>query len=360
MTFSSFNRRRFLQAGAAGVALAAMGRKASAAEAPPKQIRFFGNPADYGQPYTVGILGIAHTGDFLKKEFEKDDVELTFTYPAGSGPAINEAIANGQVDFARYGGFPHITGKSRGLPTKILASVGIGHSYLVVRNGLDNVKTVADLKGLRAAIGRGTAPHLAFVRVLELHGLKESDVELFDLEGGDEIGAIASGAVDIGWGGAGFLKLAEDGNAKLVYTSKGQVSGANTFGGFSVTEDFASQYPETTQRVVNAYLKAAAFAADPANFGAVLSFYEKAGENRAALEKDFADVALRDELTPVIDDYFLGQFQGGIDFAKANKLIRSDVDLKSWVDRSFLDKGIAALGLEKTWPNRKADGSVSA
>ena len=216
MTLISFNRRRFLQVGAAGIAVVATGRRASAAETLPKQIRFFGNPADYGQPFTTGILGIAHSGGFFAKEFEKDDVELTFTYPAGSGPAINEAIANGQVDFARYGGFPHITGKSRGLPTKLLASVGIGHSYLVVRNGLD-VKTVADLKGLRAAIGRGTAPHLAFIRVLEQHGLKEADVELFDLEGGDEIGAIASGAVDIGWGGAGFLKLAEDGNAKLIY-----------------------------------------------------------------------------------------------------------------------------------------------
>ncbi|GHD05148.1 ABC transporter substrate-binding protein [Tianweitania populi] len=359
MTLVSFNRRRFLQVGAAGIAVAATGRRASAAETLPKQIRFFGNPADYGQPFTTGILGIAHSGGFLAKEFEKDDVELTFTYPAGSGPAINEAIANGQVDFARYGGFPHITGKSRGLPTKLLASVGIGHSYLVVRNGLD-VKTVADLKGLRAAIGRGTAPHLAFIRVLEQHGLKESDVELFDLEGGDEIGAIASGAVDIGWGGAGFLKLAEDGNAKLIYTSKGQISPANNFGGFSVTEDFAAKYPETTQRVVNAYLKAAQFAAQPENFAAVLSLYEKAGENRAALEKDLAGVALGEELTPVIDDYFLSQFQGGIDFANENKLIRSDVDLKSWVDRSFIDKGIAELGLQKTWPNRKADGSVSA
>ena len=189
--------------------------------------------------------------------------------------------------------------------------------------------------------------------------LTENDVELFDLEGGDEITAVASGAVDIGWGGAGFLKLVEDGNAKLIYTNRDEINASRNFGGFLVTEDFASKYPQTTQRVVNAYVKAAHFAAQPENFDAVLEIYAKAGESIDALRKDYEGLKFADELSPIIDDYVLGQYQGGIDYTKANELIRGDIDLKSWVDASYLDKAIADLGFAGTWAPRKADGSLA-
>ncbi|MBH0236486.1 ABC transporter substrate-binding protein [Methylobrevis albus] len=356
MSHYSQTRRGFLGASAASLLLASMPVRAFAQEATPAKIRFFGNPADYGQPYTVGILGIAHTRGFLAEEFAGENVELEFTYPAGSGPAINEAIANGQVDFARYGGFPNITGKARGLPTRLLASVGTGHAYLVVGNQV-KAETVADLKGLKVAIGRGTAPHLAFIRVLEEHGLAQDDVELFDLEGGDELTAVASGAVDIGWGGGGFLKLVQDGNAKLIYTNRGKTARSNSFGGFLVTESFLEQYPATTQRVVNAYVRAAHWAAQPENFDGVLEAYAKAGESLDALRKDYEGLKFADLLNPTLDDYVLGQYQGAIDFAKENELIRNDVDLATWSDRGFVERAIAEVGATGTWAPRGADGT---
>ena len=349
-------RRGFLGASAAALALTTLPGRAFAQEALPEKIRFYGNPADYGQPYATGILGIAHTLGYLEDEFAGDNIALEFTYPAGSGPAINEALASGQADFARYGGFPNITGKARGLPTKLLASVGAGHSYLVVNNAIP-ATTVEELKGLRVAIGRGTAPHLAFIRVLEEHGLAEDAVELFDLEGGDELAAVASGAVDIGWGGAGYLKLVNDGNAKLIYTNRDTLGASRNFGGFLTTEDFAAKYPATTQRVVNAYVKAAQFAALPENFDAVLAAYAKAGENIDALKADYDGLSFADELSPIIDDYVRAQYQGGIDYTKANALIRGDVDLATWIDTSFLDKAIADQGFEGVWARHKADGT---
>lgn len=356
MSLTTLTRRSFIGTAAASLALAALPGRTFAQEAPPEKIRFYANPADYGQPYTTGILGLAHTLGFLEDEFKADGIALEFTYPAGSGPAVNEAIANGQADFGRYGGFPNITGKARGLPTKLLASVGAGHSYLVVNNNIA-ATTVADLKGLRVAIGRGTAPHLAFVRVLEEHGLAESDVELFDLEGGDELTAVASGAVDIGWGGSGYLQLVNDGNAKLIYTNRDKLGPSRNFGGFLVTETFAAQYPQTTQRVINAYVKAAHFAAQPENFDAVLEAYSKAGEDLDALRKTYEGLSFAEELSPIIDDYVRAQYQGGIDYTKANELIRGDVDLNSWIDTSFIDKAVADLGFTATWQKHKADGT---
>lgn len=358
LSITSLNRRGFLGASAAALALSALPRQVFAQEALPEKIRFYANPADYGQPYTTGILGLAHTLGYLEDEFAADGIALEFTYPAGSGPAVNEAIASGQADFGRYGGFPNITGKARGLPTKLLASVGAGHSYLVVNNNIE-ATTVPELKGLRVAIGRGTAPHLAFVRVLEAHGLTENDIELFDLEGGDELTAVASGAVDIGWGGSGFLQLVNDGNAKLVYTNRDTLNASRNFGGFLVTEDFASRYPQTTQRVVNAYVKAAHFAAQPENFDAVIEAYSKAGEDVATLQQVYEGLSFAEELSPIIDDYVRAQYQGGIDYTKANELIRGDIDLNTWIDTSFIDKAIADLGYEDAWTRRNADGSAA-
>lgn len=358
LSLTTLTRRGFLGASAATAALAVLPGRAFAQETLPEKIRFYANPADYGQPYTTGILGLAHTLGYLEDELKADGVALEFTYPAGSGPAVNEAIANGQADFGRYGGFPNITGKARGLPTKLLASVGAGHSYLVVNNNIA-ANTVPELKGLRVAIGRGTAPHLAFVRVLEEHGLSEADVELFDLEGGDELTAVASGAVDIGWGGAGYLQLVNDGNARLIYTNRDKLNASRNFGGFLVTEDFAANYPQTTQRVVNAYVKAAHFAAQPENFDAVLDAYAKAGEDVATLRKVYEGLSFAEELSPIIDDYVRAQYQGGIDYTKANELIRGDIDLDSWIDSSFIDKAIADLGFADTWKKHKADGSTA-
>src|SRR5512133_1789270 len=56
----------------------------------------------------------------LVNEFKADGITIKTTYFTGAGPAVNEAIANGQLDFALQGDLPALVAKAGGLPTKLL------------------------------------------------------------------------------------------------------------------------------------------------------------------------------------------------------------------------------------------------
>ena len=88
------------------------------AETLPDTIRFGAFGQGYGQPFGVALLAIAHVKGFIADEFKDTPVKLEWSYLTGTGPAINEAIANGQLDFAQYGGLPNIIGRANGLPIR--------------------------------------------------------------------------------------------------------------------------------------------------------------------------------------------------------------------------------------------------
>ena len=67
------------------------------------------------------LLAIAQVKGFVADEFKDAPVKLEWTYFTGTGPAVNEAIANGRLDFAQYGALPNVVGRANGLPTHIIA-----------------------------------------------------------------------------------------------------------------------------------------------------------------------------------------------------------------------------------------------
>src|SRR4051794_22178404 len=232
-------------------------------------IRLAGQGTGYGKPYgtmTVGILAARH---LLEDTFGGEGTRVEWQFPTGTGPAINEALANGQADFANYGGLPNILGRSAGLTTRILASYGVGIIYVAARKGA-GIAGVADLKGRRVAVARGTINQLSMARILADSGLTERDLQLFDLKAPDQVAALSSGDVDAAFGSSNFLELRDQGVVDIVYDNRDRPRPSNYFGSFLVTEAFAARYPETTQRVVDAFVQAAHWAALPENREQVL------------------------------------------------------------------------------------------
>lgn len=86
----------------------------SAQEPSPKVIRLAGPGNAEGKPFGTGTLGVLKVKGYLEDEFRKDGVRIDWQFPRGTGPAINEAFANGQLDFASYGGLPNIVGRGGG------------------------------------------------------------------------------------------------------------------------------------------------------------------------------------------------------------------------------------------------------
>ena len=221
-------------------------------------------------------------------------------------------------------------------------------AYVIVRNGA-NIATLADLKGKKLAVSRGTILELSLSTLLGRAGLTQKDVQLFDLKSADQVTALSTGDIDAIVGLADLLALPERGLGKIIYSTKakGHVDPANAFGSFVVTEAFAKKYPATTQRVVNAFVKAAHFASQEANRDELIRIWELTGTPRQALVNDYKDDVLGDRLSPLLDDFYVGNVQRGIAFAREQKLVRRTIDLGQWVRFELYKQGHQGLGLRE-------------
>ncbi|MEN0106811.1 MAG: nitrate ABC transporter substrate-binding protein, partial [Pseudomonas sp.] len=88
-----------------------------------KQIRIAVPDISAGKtPSGAGIVDVLRDRQDLEKEFAADGIEVQWNFFKGAGPAVNEALANGQVDFAYLGDLPAIVGKANGQDTRQLSA----------------------------------------------------------------------------------------------------------------------------------------------------------------------------------------------------------------------------------------------
>ena len=132
----------------------------------PVTIRFgFANVGVDNRQYSGGnFLAVAHAEHYIESELKDlPGVKIEYAFFKGAGPAVNEAFANGQLDFASQGDLPQIIARANGLKTRQLAAGG-AHvpMYLAVPPDSD-IHTIKDLKGRKVALFRGTNNHLAAV-----------------------------------------------------------------------------------------------------------------------------------------------------------------------------------------------------
>lgn len=340
---------------ALGAAAAALLAGTALAADAPSVIRLGGQGAGFGKPYGTGIIGTLQAKGFLEDEFKADGITIEWTFFTGTGPAINEAIANKLLDFANYGGLPNIVGRAGGLKTKIVASYGVGTIYVAARKGLP-IASIKDLKGRKVAVAKGTINHLSMNRLLIDNGLTEKDLQIVHLTAPDQLAALSSGDVDAAFGSTNFLGLRDKGIVDIVADTKGPPQPASFFGALTVHEDFAAKYPDHTRRVVKAFVKAAHWSSLEENREALIDLWALSGSPRAALAEDLAGQDLAQRNNPRIDGFYRAQYVNAVAFAQENRLIRAPIDLDAWIDPSFLDAALKELKLESFWPERGDDG----
>jgi sulfonate transport system substrate-binding protein len=116
------------------------------------------------------------------------------------------------------------------------------------------VKTVADLKGKRVAMVRGTDPHIFLVRALQANGLSDKDiVPVLVQQHADGGTALLRGDVDA-WAGLDPMMAQHEikDGAKLFYRN----AAANTWGILNAREEFLKDHPDLVRRVIAAYEEA--------------------------------------------------------------------------------------------------------
>jgi len=354
-------RRRFGAGALVAVVAALAALAAGNAAAEPISIRF-GYPgvgAD-NRPFANGdIVAVAHAGHFIEDEFKGDpDITIEWTFFRGAGPALNESLASGHLDFAAgLGDLPAIVARSNGLQTRYLMTDKVRDTiYLAVRPD-SGISHIEDLANHRLSQFKGTNIQLAADRVLAAHGLTERNAKFINLDVGGALAALTGGSIDGTFGSVELLTLRDRGIVNIAYSTKAEAANFGRHQAVYVTEGFDKAHPELVQRVVDALVKAARFAADEANRRAVFDLWARSGFPAEVFAEDFSEERLANRLTPVIDPYVVARYRNLVARVREYGLVRRDVDVDSWFEPKYLDAALKAQHLEHFWPRFDVDGS---
>ncbi|MGR3994590.1 MULTISPECIES: ABC transporter substrate-binding protein [Pseudomonas] len=293
------------------------------------------------KPSAGGVVDVLRSQQLLEKEFAKDGIKIDWRFFKGAGPVINEALANGQADFAYLGDLAAIIGKANGLDTRVLSAGVRGvKSYLGVVPG-SGIKTLADLKGKRVAVFRGTANQLSFASALASQGLSERDLKVINLDFNAANAAIAAKQIDATWGLSNLLSLRERGLVELPVSSRDLKGAGSTQAVLLGTGEFIRQHPELTARLVKAQEQASQWLRDEHNRQAYIELVATtANYPRVILEGDLADENLAEYFDPRLDAEFVGLLQQGVDLAAKERLIRRGFQVSEWIEPRFLDTAL--------------------
>lgn len=310
------------------------------------------------RPYAEGTsAATARAGRFVEEAFaDKPDINVEWYFFKGAGPAVNEAIANGQLDFAYQGDLPSIIGRANGLKTRLLLASGAHKPSYIAAPLNSTITGVKELKGRKVAVQLGTNNHLAFVKILKAYGVSERDLQIVNMDSASANAALATGDIDAAVGDTTLITLAEKKIAKIVYTTKGDDPRLGRYAHVLVTDAFEKAHPDLTQTVTTAFVKAAHWSSQEPNRDALIALWGKSGTATSVLAEFFSGETLKYRNTPLIDALFIDQYQQAAAQSKAFGLLRRDVDLTGWFDTRYLETAIKELKLEGYWVPYDAQG----
>src|SRR5215813_14057484 len=192
---------------------------------------------------------------WLEKEFEKDNIKIRWVQTLGSNKAL-EFLNAGSIDFGSTAGSAALVAKINGNPINAIYVYSRPEWTALVVPKDSTISKIADLKGKRVAVTRGTDPHIFLVRALLGVGLTERDITPVLLQHPDGKIALIRGDVDA-WAGLDPMMAqaeVEDG-ARLFYRNKD----ANTWGILNAREEFLKDHPDIVRRVIGIYEEARKF-----------------------------------------------------------------------------------------------------
>jgi sulfonate transport system substrate-binding protein len=143
-----------------------------------------------------GTLILQKSRGTLEEKLKPLGFKVMWTeFPAG--PQLLEALNVGAIDFGHAGEAPPIFAQAAGAPLVYVAHeppAPLGEAILVPKDS--PIKSVADLKGKKIALNKGSNVHYLLVKALEKAGVAYSDVQPQFLTPADARAAFERGSVD--------------------------------------------------------------------------------------------------------------------------------------------------------------------
>ncbi|TWH64838.1 sulfonate transport system substrate-binding protein [Azomonas agilis] len=239
---------------------------------------------DFATYNPVGLI-LKEKG-FLEEDLKADGIKVRWVQSLGSNKAL-EFLNAGSIDFGSTYAAAALVGRINGNPIKTVYVYTRPQGVALVKLKDSPIQSVADLKGKRVAVTRGTDPHIFLIRALAKHGLGEKDIQSVLLQHADGRAALVRGDVDA-WSGLDPLTAAAElENGAVLFYRDPELS---TWGFLNVREAFAKDNPALVKRVLAAYEKARIYALkNPAEVNQALVKLAKLPENIIARQLERED-----------------------------------------------------------------------
>jgi sulfonate transport system substrate-binding protein len=311
-----------------------------------------------GRAYSMGsYISVIHVQGLLETAFAKDGTAIDWQFFTGAGPAVNEALAEGALDFAWQGDLPEIVARSRGLATQQILVTGNRLPISVAANHKSGIANLADLKGKTVANFQGTTLQLAADRILASAGLSERDLQMVNLDPLTAAEAVAQGQID-----ATFTEFTPPPRLarllNIVFTSGPQTPVLTAQSSLIVTNGFAVAYPEAVDRVARVAVEAAYWTSQERNRAALYAIFDKTGYPPAYIQAAYDGFNLKQFSSPVWDDFAIAQLARSAADCEKYGLTRNPVSTQGWVNEAPLQRALVATGLGGYWPRFAADGTT--
>ena len=244
MTASNFSasRRQLLAASLASVAtLGTLGASNAAWAQDGKRVLRIG--------YQKGWLSILKQRGTLEKRLAEQGVGVKWTeFPAG--PVLLEGLNVGSIDFGTVGEAPPIFAQAAGANLVYVGNepASPASEAIVVPKG-SSLRTLADLKGKKIALNKGSNVHYLLLKALEKAGVAYADIQPVFLPPADARAAFERGSVDAWAIWDPFLAAAEKQlGARVLADGKGLVA---NYQFYLASRTYAEKHPEILRIVLD-------------------------------------------------------------------------------------------------------------
>jgi len=143
-----------------------------------------------------GTLNILKADGRLDRRLAERGIRVEWTEFPG-GPQLLEALNVGSIDFGHTGEAPPIFAQAAGAPLVYLAHEPPSprsEALLVPKDS--DIRSIADLRGKKVALNKGSNVHFLLVKLLEQAGVGYDEIETVYLPPADGRAAFESGKVD--------------------------------------------------------------------------------------------------------------------------------------------------------------------
>jgi sulfonate transport system substrate-binding protein len=183
---------------------------------------------------------------------ENRGYNVTWVLSAGSNKA-NEGLRSKALDVGSTAGSAALVARANGSPIKAVDLFAGGEWTALVVAKDSPINSVADLKGKKVAVTKGTDPYFFLLQSLATAGLSPSDIEIVNLQHADGKTALERGNVDA-WSGLDpfIAQTIQQSGSRFIYRNPS----FNSYGFVDAREDFISAHPEAVQAVVDSYEEA--------------------------------------------------------------------------------------------------------